>query len=76
MSLAKKKIEERLQSSISRLSAKDAQELLEYAEFLKMREEGWFIDYASKRTAQAIREKKKGIKLPTLEDLQKKHVKG
>jgi len=76
MPLAKKKIEERLLSSISRLTVKDAQELLEYAEFLKLREEGWFIDYVNKRTAQAIREKKRGIKLPSLEDLQKYYGKG
>ncbi len=75
MPMAKKKIEERLISNVARLSAKDARELLEYAEFLKLREEGWFIDYANKRTAQAVREKTRGVKFPTLEELQKSYGK-
>jgi len=59
-----------LKNILDELSEKDAREVLSFAEFLKLREEQWFIDYVNERTKEALASRKAGEKFFSLEELQ------
>jgi len=60
-----------LKNILDELSEKDAREVLSFAEFLKLREERWFIDYVNERTKEALASRKAGKKFFSLEELQR-----
>lgn len=51
------------------LSAKALQEVLDFVEFLRLREEQWFVNYVNKRTSHARKADKKFV---SLEELQRR----
>ena len=67
----RKKGKEILLESISSLPERKLNEVLAFVEFLKLREERWFIDYVNKRTREALQAKEAGEQFVALEDLQK-----
>ena len=59
-----------LKNILDELSEEDAREVLSFAEFLKLREEQWFIDYVNERTKEALASRKGGKNFFRLEELQ------
>jgi len=59
-----------LKNIMEELSEEDARQVLSFAEFLKLREERWFIDYVNERTKEALASRKAGKKFFRLEELQ------
>ena len=72
---ARRDIKERIVKRLEGLSAKELQEVLDFVEFLRLREEQWFIDYVNKRTQEAIRARKADKKFVSLEELQGEFLK-
>jgi hypothetical protein len=64
-------LKKKLIDDIETLSEKTAREVADFAGYLKLREDRWFIDYADKRAAEAIAQKKAGKNFIRLEDLRK-----
>jgi hypothetical protein len=48
--------------------------ILEYIEFLKIREDRSFIEYVNSRTRETIEARKRGEKFTSLQELQKEYV--
>ena len=65
------KNQEILLENINSLSEKELDEVLTFVEFLKLREERWFIDYVNERTSETLQAKEAGEKFVTLEELQR-----
>ena len=59
---------------IQGLSEKEKREVLNFIEFLRIREEKSFIEYVNKRTKEAIEAKKRGEHFPSLEELQREYT--
>jgi hypothetical protein len=53
------------------LPAKKIQEVIDFVEYLKLKEDNWFIDYVNKRGSEAKAQKKAGKKFTSLDELQK-----
>jgi len=62
---------EMLLESLNSLSEREFREALTFIEFLKLRQEEWFISYVNQRTEEALLAKKAGKKFSTLEELQR-----
>lgn len=56
--------------SLNSLSERESREALTFIEFLKLRQEQWFINYVNQRTEEALLAKKAGKKFSTLGELQ------
>lgn len=69
---ATKAIKARIVKRLEGLSAKEPQEVLDFVEFLRLREEQWFISYVNKRTQEAIRARKADKRFVSLEELQRR----
>ena len=52
------------------LSERESREVLTFVEFLKLRQEQWFISYVNQRTKETVLAKKAGKKFSTLKELQ------
>ncbi len=57
--------------SIQELPDRDKREVLNFIEYLKIKEDHNFIEYVNKRTKQAIAAKKRGERFISLEELQR-----
>ena len=66
-------IEKLLLKRIQDLAPKEKMEVLNFVEFLKVREDRSFIEYVNERTKAAIAAKKRGERFITLEELQKEY---
>jgi len=55
---------------IDSLPERESREVLTFVEFLKLRQEQWFISYVNQRTKEAVLAKKAGKKFSTLKELQ------
>jgi hypothetical protein len=64
-------LKERLIEDIGALPGKTVREVADFVDYLKLREDRWFLDYADKRAADAKAQKKAGKKFIRLEELQK-----
>lgn len=60
-----------LRQILEELSDEDARQVLSFAEFLKLREERWFIGYVNGRTEEALAAREAGKKFISLEELQR-----
>lgn len=67
---SKQTLEKEAIKSIKSFSEGNKKELLNFIEFLKLKEEEWFIDYVNSRTEQALNAKGKKQKFITLSELQ------
>ena len=66
-----KSTKKNLLESLDSLSEREFREALTFIEFLKLRQEQWFISYVNQRTEEALLAKKAGKKFSTLEELQR-----
>jgi hypothetical protein len=64
-------LKERLIEDIVTLPEKKVKEVIDFVEYLKLKEDDWFITFVNKRSRSAKSEKKAGGKFIKLEDLQK-----
>jgi len=64
------KVKEVLLEKVEKLPEKDIQEVINFIEFLKLREDEWFIDYVNKRAKEALKAKAREEKFMTLKELQ------
>jgi uncharacterized protein YfdQ (DUF2303 family) len=53
-------LKQRLLRDIKDLPAKKIQEVIDFVEYLKLKEDNWFIDYVNKRASEAKTQKKAG----------------
>ena len=60
-----------LSSRLNNLTEEDVHEVLDFIEFLKIREEQWFINYINQRTTEALLDRENGKRFFSLEELQK-----
>ena len=60
-------------SSIETLPEKKIKEVIDFVNYLTLKEDAWFIEFVNKRGALAKAEKKAGKKLTSLEELQKSY---
>lgn len=65
-------LKKNLLSSIEGLPEKKIKEVIDFVNYLKLKEDDWFIAFVNKRGALAKSDKKAGKKFTTLEELQKK----
>jgi len=66
-----KRMRKNLLETLDSLSEREFREALTFIEFLKLRQEQWFINYVNQRTEEALLAKKAGKKFSTLEELQR-----
>lgn len=66
-----RKTKEVLLDRVNALSEKELSEVLTFVEFLRVREQRWFVDYVNERTSEALKAKLAGEKFVTLRDLQR-----
>jgi len=66
-------LKERLIEDIVTLPEKKVKEVIDFVEYLKLKEDDWFITFVNKRARSAKSEKKAGGKFIKLEDLQKEY---
>ena len=64
-------LKERLIEDIVTLPEKKVKEVIDFVEYLKLKEDDWFINLVNKRGKLAKTEKKAGKRLTQLQELQK-----
>lgn len=64
-------VKRQIVNEIKSLPRKFIFEVFDFIEFLKLREDKWFVDFVNKRTKAALAAKKRGIKFSSLKELQK-----
>jgi len=68
------KFDELIVNGIRELSKREKEEVLNFIEFIKVKEDKLFIEYANMRTQKAIEAKKKGKAFYSLEELKKEYA--
>jgi len=68
------RLNELIIKGIKQLSDREKQEVLNFIEFLRIKEDQSFIEYVNRRTQEAIEAKKKGQAFSSLEELQKEYA--
>jgi ribosomal protein L22 len=59
--------------NVQDLSEKEKREVLNFIEYMRIKEESSFIEYVNERTRAAIEAKERGEKFISLEELQREH---
>ena len=60
--------------SIQELEDKHKREILDFIEFLKIREDRSFIEYVNRRTEEAMDARKRGDRFTSLQELQQEYA--
>jgi len=68
------KLDELISKAIQNLKESEKKEVMNFIEFLKIKEDNTFIDYVNRRTEEAIEAKKRGKRFISLEELQKDYA--
>ena len=68
------KFDELIVNGIRELSNREKEDVLNFIEFLKVKEDKLFIEYVNMRTQEAIKAKKKGKTFYSLEELQREYA--
>ncbi len=68
------RLKEKLIEDIETLPERRVKEVIEFIEYLKVKEDDWFINYINKRGRMAKAEKKAGKKFTKLEELQREYI--
>ncbi len=68
------KLDELIFKAIQNLKESEKKEVMNYIEFLRIKEDNTFIDYVNRRTEEAIEAKKRGKRFISLEELQKDYA--
>ena len=66
-------LKEKLMRDLNGLSAEKVREVIDFVEYLKLKEDDWFIAYVNKRGTEAKTQKKAGKKFTDLYELQKEY---
>ena len=66
-------VRERVVESLQDLSSEQVKEVLNFMEFLRIKENQEFIEYVNQRTRSAMEAKKKGQYFSTLEELKREY---
>jgi len=66
-------LKEKLIKDIVTLPEKKVKEVIDFVEYLKLKEDDWFIKYVNQRGRSAKAEKIAGKKFTKLEDLQREY---
>jgi hypothetical protein len=64
-------VKKQIVNELNSLPQKFIFEVYDFIEFLKLREDKWFLDFVNKRTGAALAAKKRGLKFSSLKELQK-----
>jgi hypothetical protein len=64
-------LKERLIEDIVTLPEKQVKEVIDFIEYLKLKEDDWFIEYVNQRSKLAKSEKRVGKKFTKIEELQR-----
>jgi hypothetical protein len=64
-------LKEKLLEDIATLPEKKVKDVIDFVEYLKLKEDDWFINFVNQRARLAKVEKKAGKKFTKLEELQK-----
>ncbi len=67
-------LEKLILRSIQELEDKHKREILDFIEFLRIREDRTFIEYVNRRTEEAVNAKKRGERFTSLQELQKEYA--
>ena len=67
------RLKEKLIQDIATLPEKKVKEVIDFVEYLKLKEDDWFIDYVNQGGRLAKAEKIAGKKFAKLEDIQKEY---
>ena len=62
-------VREKVVESLSDLPSDQVKEVLNFVEYLKVRESKDFIDYVNRRTKETLADRKKGKRFPSLHEL-------
>ena len=68
------KFDELIVNGIRELSKREKEEVLNFIEFLKVKEDQVFVEYVNMRTQEAITAKRSGKTFYSLEELQKEYA--
>ncbi|MDQ7838383.1 MAG: hypothetical protein RDU59_07805 [Thermodesulfobacteriota bacterium] len=68
------KVDKLILNGIKMLSSREKEEVLNYIEFLKIKEDRDFIEYVNMRTREAIESKKRGERSSSLKELQNEYA--
>ena len=66
-------LKEKLFEDIATLPERKVKEVVDFVEYLKLKEDDWFINFVNQRTKTAKADKKTGKKFVGLEELSKKY---
>ncbi len=66
-------LKDKLIEDIEDLSDKKVKEVIDFVNYLKLKEDDWFIEFVNKRGAMAASDKKAGKRFSKLEELQKEY---
>ena len=66
-------LKEKLMEDIASLPEKKIKDVIDFVEYLKLKEDDWFIAFVNKRSSIAKKQRRAGRKFTKLEDLQKKY---
>ncbi len=72
--VSSRELERIISKSIQGLNEKDKLEILNFIEFLKIKEDRSFIEYVNRRTKEAVDAKKRGERFTSLQELQQEYV--
>ena len=67
-------LNQQILAHVKKLPEKEKREVLNFIEYLKIREDRTFIDYVNTRTKAAIDAKKRGEHFSSLEELQQEYA--
>ena len=67
-------LHQQILEQVKELPEKEKREVLNFIEYLKIREDRAFIDYVNKRTQEAVEAKKRGERFTPLKELQQEYA--
>lgn len=67
-------LHQQILEQVKELPEKEKREVLNFIEYLKIREDRTFIDYVNKRTQEAVEAKKRGERFTSLKELQQEYA--
>jgi len=67
-------LHQQILEQVKELPEKEKREVLNFIEYLKIREDRAFIDYVNKRTQEVVEAKKHGERFTSLEELQQEYA--
>lgn len=67
-------LHQQILEQVQELPEKEKREVLNFIEYLKIREDRAFIDYVNQRTQEAVEARKRGERFTSLKELQQEYA--